>query len=82
MARMYRDADNGDPVPYELARDELNDMDLNDIIGVFSGNAYDLVDMLPEYLLDEITDAIKESAMMDEELFCTLLNLEPAGGYR
>lgn len=82
MASMYRDADNGDPVPYELARDELNDMSLTDIIGVFSGNAYDLVDLLPEYLWYEIADAIKENAMMDEELFCTLLNLEPAGGYR
>lgn len=82
MARMYRDADNGDPVPYELARDELDDMSLTDIIDVFSGNAYDLVDLLNDYMWDEIAMEIKQAALRDEELFCTLLNLEPAGGYR
>ena len=82
MARMYRDADNGDLVSYQTAVDELEDMSLPDIIGVFSGNAYDLIDLLSEYTWDEITEEIKNNARLDEELFCTLLNLEPVEVYR
>lgn len=82
MARMYRDADNGDPVSYEMAVDELEDLSLTDIMDIYSGNAYDIMDLLPEYLWYEILGEIKNNALEDEELFCTLLNLEPVGVYR
>ena len=79
MAARYVD-DDGMPMSYDRAMEELEYLTINDVVEGYSENAYEILGLLPGPVVQDVMEGIRDAARNDEGLLCKLLNIKVAGG--